>query len=64
MIKIKNVVFNRGIDYILEDETYLYEMDWNTSCYRQGYDYKKGKDIKHEFYPVYEDGEIIGFNSL
>ena len=62
MIRIKEAIFNGGLDYILEDGTELYEMDWNTICYSQGYDSKNKKDVKCEFYPIYnEEGEIIGF---
>ena len=62
MTRIKEARFNRGLDYILEDGIELYEMDWNTICYSQGYNPNNKKDIKCEFYPVYdEEGEIIGF---
>lgn len=62
MTRIKEARFNGGLDYILEDGTELYEMDWNTICYSQGYDPKHKKDVKCKFYPIYdEEGEIIGF---
>lgn len=49
LIKEKNV--NNSIDYVLEDGTELYKMDWNGEIYGNGF--KNGKDTNCTYKPVY-----------
>lgn len=47
MLKIKELKFKNGIDYILEDETELYLIDWNGEKYTNGYKNHKDTDISY-----------------
>lgn len=59
-IKEKNV---KNADYELEDGTLLFEMDWNTEIYRNGF--KDGKDTNCEYKPIYRfQIENINLDSL
>ena len=52
MIKIKHENVIKHIDYVLEDETELYNEDWNTEVYRNRS--KDGKNTNLEYKPVYK----------
>ena len=49
LIKEKNV--SNSINYVLEDGTELYEVDWNGEIYSNGF--KDGKDTNCTYKPVY-----------
>lgn len=51
MIKIKHENVIKHIDYVLEDETELYNEDWNSEIYKNGL--KDGKNTNLEYKPVY-----------
>ena len=61
LIKEKNI--NNSIDYVLEDGTELYKIDWNGEIYLNGF--KDGKDTNCTYKPVYRfQSENIDLNAL
>lgn len=76
MLKIKKENINTDIEYQLENDVYLFNVDWNGECYLTGAteteatDVMAGyKDNNRRYDPVYkevaeDEFEIIGFEEI
>jgi hypothetical protein len=65
MLKIKETKQNSLADYELENGILLFEKDWNTEIYRNGYDTINNCDSNKEYKPVYRfEIENIDLNKI
>lgn len=68
MLLIKRSNFERMnniVDYELENGILLYEMDWNTEVYTNGYDPEEEKETNVSYKPVYRfEIDNIDINNL
>lgn len=71
MLKIKKENINTDIEYQLENDVYLFKVDWNGECYLTGAtDVIVGyKDNNRRYDPAYkevaeDEFEIIGFEEI
>lgn len=67
MKKIKRYGTIEQIDYVLEDGTELFTMDWNGEIYTNGL--KELKDTNKRYRPIYnkindDEYEVIGFEEI
>lgn len=51
-------------DYELENGILLFSTDWNGEIYGTGFDPINESDDKNEYRPVYENEEVVGFDTI
>lgn len=67
MLKIVRSVFENGLDYVLENDVELYDMDWNGEIYCNGFKDDRDTDLRYK--PIYkenakDDFELLGFEEI